>query len=167
MLAVCLRAVIDRTYALEEIVEAAPEVVLLPDEPYAFGPPDVAELIQELQAAPGNAVLYGDLGNLYANERFWPYQIQLTSDWKPDGWEGEFGWGLGVVLRIDHEDGPFFAVTEPDIPSRGRIARKRFAHCAFPACAFQERIDIHARASLTRLVQCGAVHVNSICRVSF
>ena len=29
---------------IEEIVAAAPEVILLPDEPYAFGPRDVAEL---------------------------------------------------------------------------------------------------------------------------
>ena len=37
----------DRRYprvSLEEVVAAAPEVVLLPDEPYAFGPRDVAEL---------------------------------------------------------------------------------------------------------------------------
>ena len=37
----------DRRYprvALDEVVAAAPEVVLLPDEPYAFGPADVAEL---------------------------------------------------------------------------------------------------------------------------
>ena len=30
--------------SLEDVVAAAPEVVLLPDEPYAFGPRDVAEL---------------------------------------------------------------------------------------------------------------------------
>jgi ABC-type Fe3+-hydroxamate transport system substrate-binding protein len=30
----------------EEIVAAAPEVILLPDEPYAFGPRDVAELCE-------------------------------------------------------------------------------------------------------------------------
>jgi ABC-type Fe3+-hydroxamate transport system substrate-binding protein len=29
---------------LEEVVEAAPEVILLPDEPYAFGPREVEEL---------------------------------------------------------------------------------------------------------------------------
>jgi ABC-type Fe3+-hydroxamate transport system substrate-binding protein len=37
----------DRRYPivrLEEVETAAPEVVLLPDEPYAFGPRDVAEL---------------------------------------------------------------------------------------------------------------------------
>jgi len=37
----------DRRYprvALDEVVAAAPEVVILPDEPYAFGPTDVAEL---------------------------------------------------------------------------------------------------------------------------
>jgi ABC-type Fe3+-hydroxamate transport system substrate-binding protein len=31
---------------LEEIVAASPEVILLPDEPYAFGPRDLAELAQ-------------------------------------------------------------------------------------------------------------------------
>ena len=37
----------DRRYPrveLSEIVSAAPDVVLLPDEPYAFGPRDAAEL---------------------------------------------------------------------------------------------------------------------------
>jgi len=37
----------DRRYprvTLEEIEAAQPEVILLPDEPYAFGPPDVVEL---------------------------------------------------------------------------------------------------------------------------
>jgi ABC-type Fe3+-hydroxamate transport system substrate-binding protein len=37
----------DRRYPivkLEDVVAAAPEVILLPDEPYAFGPRDVAEL---------------------------------------------------------------------------------------------------------------------------
>jgi ABC-type Fe3+-hydroxamate transport system substrate-binding protein len=32
--------------ALEDVVAAAPEVILLPDEPYAFGPRDVADLGQ-------------------------------------------------------------------------------------------------------------------------
>lgn len=42
------------------------------------------------------------LANLYEREAFWPHHIQLTEDWKPMGWgEGEFGWGLGVVVRID------------------------------------------------------------------
>ena len=44
-----------------------------------------------------------DLENLYANEAYWPYQIQLTRDWKPVGWEGDFAWGLGVLLRVDPE----------------------------------------------------------------
>jgi len=37
----------DRRYpvvAIEDVVAAAPEVILLPDEPYAFGPRDAAEL---------------------------------------------------------------------------------------------------------------------------
>jgi ABC-type Fe3+-hydroxamate transport system substrate-binding protein len=45
----------DRRYpivSLDDVVAAAPDVVLLPDEPYAFGPRDVAELAQlELPAA--------------------------------------------------------------------------------------------------------------------
>jgi hypothetical protein len=42
-----------------------------------------------------------DLDNLYANEAYWPYQIQLTREWKPAGREGDFAWGLGVLLRVD------------------------------------------------------------------
>ncbi len=45
----------DRRYprvVLEEVVAAAPEVILLPDEPYRFGPGDAAELARlELPAA--------------------------------------------------------------------------------------------------------------------
>jgi ABC-type Fe3+-hydroxamate transport system substrate-binding protein len=45
----------DRRYpriGLDEVVAAAPEVVLLPDEPYAFGPRDAAELARlELPAS--------------------------------------------------------------------------------------------------------------------
>jgi hypothetical protein len=44
-----------------------------------------------------------DLDNLYAYETYWPYQIQLTGEWKPAGWEGDFAWGLGVLLRVDPE----------------------------------------------------------------
>lgn len=39
----------DRRYprvGLDEVVAAAPDVILLPDEPYAFGPRDVAELAE-------------------------------------------------------------------------------------------------------------------------
>lgn len=43
--------------------------------------------------------------NLPEHERFWPYQIQLTRDWKPAGWEGDFGWGLGVLLTVDAQQG--------------------------------------------------------------
>ena len=48
---------------------------------------------------------YGDdepvtFENLYERERFWPYQIELVGDWKPPGWQGSFGWGYGVVLRV-------------------------------------------------------------------
>lgn len=54
-----------------------------------------------IAADPAAAVV--TLENLYENERFWPYQVQLTEDWKPPGWQGDFGWGLGVVKRIDEE----------------------------------------------------------------
>jgi ABC-type Fe3+-hydroxamate transport system substrate-binding protein len=50
----------DRRYPLvepHEIVAASPEVVLLPDEPYAFGPRDVAELAAlELPAAASGRI---------------------------------------------------------------------------------------------------------------
>lgn len=40
--------------------------------------------------------------NLYASERYWPYHVQLTGGWKPEGFEGEqFGWGVGVLVRVE------------------------------------------------------------------
>lgn len=47
----------DRRYPIVEtadIVAAAPEVILLPDEPYAFGPRDVAELARLVIPAARN-----------------------------------------------------------------------------------------------------------------
>lgn len=41
------------------------------------------------------------LENLPRQERFWPHQVQLVQDWKPEGWEGDFGWGMGVVIEVD------------------------------------------------------------------
>ena len=41
------------------------------------------------------------LETLAENEQFWPHQVQLTEDWTPKGWEGDFAWGLGVLLRVD------------------------------------------------------------------
>lgn len=38
---------------------------------------------------------------LYANERFWPYRIQLVEPWKPVGFEGRFGFGVGVLIRVE------------------------------------------------------------------
>jgi ABC-type Fe3+-hydroxamate transport system substrate-binding protein len=42
---------------LEEALERRPDIVLLPDEPYAFGPKDVAELKTKLPPALGRRVL--------------------------------------------------------------------------------------------------------------
>ena len=40
--------------------------------------------------------------NLYANEADWPYHVELTGSWKPEGFEGEqFGWGIGVLVRVE------------------------------------------------------------------
>ncbi len=41
------------------------------------------------------------LENLPRSERFWPHQIQLVEDWRPEGFEGDFGWGMGVVIEVD------------------------------------------------------------------
>lgn len=41
------------------------------------------------------------LASLAANEQFWPHQIRLVEEWKPAGWEGEFGWGMGVLIEVD------------------------------------------------------------------
>ncbi len=38
--------------------------------------------------------------NLYWREVLWPHHVQLTDDWKPVDWEGHFGWGQGVLLRV-------------------------------------------------------------------
>ncbi len=76
--------------------------------------------------------------NLVENERFWPHQIALTRDWKPDGWEGDFGWGFGVLLRVD--------------PSRGvRVDFSRFGKHWIPVDA----TDVVERANAVRL---GADH---------
>lgn len=38
---------------------------------------------------------------LHENERFWPYRIQLVEPWRPVGFEGRFGWGVGVLVRVE------------------------------------------------------------------
>jgi len=38
---------------------------------------------------------------LYDHERFWPYRIQLVEPWKPVGFEGRFGFGVGVLVRVE------------------------------------------------------------------
>jgi hypothetical protein len=38
---------------------------------------------------------------LYVHERFWPYRIQLVEPWKPVGFEGRFGFGVGVLVRVE------------------------------------------------------------------
>lgn len=39
--------------------------------------------------------------SLYDHERFWPYRIQLVEPWKPVGFEGRFGFGVGVLVRVE------------------------------------------------------------------
>jgi hypothetical protein len=39
--------------------------------------------------------------NLYERESDWPYRIQLTQDWKPEGWVGRFGFGVGILVRVE------------------------------------------------------------------
>lgn len=44
------------------------------------------------------------LSNLLQHERDWPYQVALARAWKPEGHEGEFGWGagtIGVLIRVE------------------------------------------------------------------
>jgi hypothetical protein len=72
--------------------------------------------------------------NLAEREAFWPYQVQLTRDWKPEGWEGDFGWGYGVLLTVD--------------PSRGlRVDFGRFGKHWIPV----EVTDVVERANRVRL----------------
>jgi len=66
--------------------------------------PPSARVVEGLYVAADPTAPAVDLDNLYASERFWPHQIQLVEDWKPAGWEGDFGWGMGVLLRV-REDG--------------------------------------------------------------
>jgi hypothetical protein len=55
----------------------------------------------QVETAPApdpDAITYA---NLYEHEADWPYQIQLTKNWKPEGWEGRFGFGMGVLVRVE------------------------------------------------------------------
>lgn len=112
--------------------------------------PSVPEL-ELAPAAPGAEVVEGAVyaaarpqapvvtaANLAENERFWPHQIALTRDWKPARWEGDFGWGLGVLLRVD--------------PRKGlRVDFSRFGKHWIPVDA----TDVIERANAVRL---GAEH---------
>ena len=42
-----------------------------------------------------------DYANLYRHEKSWPYRVTLTEAWKPAGWEGRFGWGVGILVRVE------------------------------------------------------------------
>lgn len=42
--------------------------------------------------------------NLYWREAYWPYHVEMTAPWKPEGFEGErLGWGIGVLVRVEPE----------------------------------------------------------------
>jgi hypothetical protein len=42
--------------------------------------------------------------NLYWREAYWPYHVEMTEPWKPEGFEGErLGWGIGVLVRVEPE----------------------------------------------------------------
>lgn len=60
-------------------------------------------VVQGIYRAADPAAPPVDASSLFANERFWPHQIQLTETWQPPGWEGDFGWGLGVLLEVSAE----------------------------------------------------------------
>ena len=41
-------------------------------------------------------------GNLYDLEAYWPYHVELTKPWKPEGFAGDHvGHGLGVLIRVE------------------------------------------------------------------
>ncbi|MEM9174743.1 MAG: hypothetical protein AAGC67_05880 [Myxococcota bacterium] len=82
----------------------------------------------DVRAAPVTLV------NLPAKERFWPHQIRLVEDWKPEGWGGDFGWGMGVVIEVDRA-------------TRVRVDFSRFGKHWVPAHV----TDIVARANRIRL----------------
>jgi hypothetical protein len=53
-------------------------------------------------AAPATDVVTYE--NLYAHEAYWPYHVELTESWKPEGYPGEqLGWGIGVLVRVEPE----------------------------------------------------------------
>jgi len=42
--------------------------------------------------------------NLYWREAYWPYHVEMTAPWTPEGFEGErLGWGIGVLVRVEPE----------------------------------------------------------------
>lgn len=96
-----------------------------------------ASLWEEIAASerapdPNEPVTYA---NLFERELFWPHQIQLTADWKPVGWgEEPFGWGMGVLLRVDAE-------------GRLRVDFSRFGKHWLPANV----TDVLARANQLRV----------------
>ncbi len=101
--------------------------------PIAEEPPS-ARVVEGLYTAADPTAPAVDLDNLYASERFWPHQVRLVEDWKPAGWEGDFGWGMGVLLRV-REDGAL------------RVDFSRFGKHWIPA----EVTDVVERANEIRL----------------
>ncbi|MCR9094206.1 MAG: hypothetical protein NXI30_08315 [bacterium] len=100
----------------------------------ALDAPTPAEQVRgEIYHAEDEAAPVVTLQNLPRSERFWPHQIQLTTDWKPEGWEGDFGWGMGVVIEVDDQ-------------SRIRVDFSRFGKHWIPA----EVTDVVARANQIR-----------------
>ena len=96
--------------------------------------PPATRVVDGLYTAADPAAAEVRLDNLYASEHYWPHQIQLVEDWKPPGWEGEFGWGMGVLLRV-REDGAL------------RVDFARFGKHWIPA----EVTDVVQRANAIRL----------------
>lgn len=39
--------------------------------------------------------------NLDEHEQSWPYRVKLVDSWKPAGWKGRFGWGVGILVRVE------------------------------------------------------------------
>ena len=102
-----------------KLPEAAPDAGLEPGAIYRAADPNAPPVTVE---------------RLAESERFWPHQVQLTRDWKPEDWDGAFGWGLGVLVRVD--------------PVRGlRVDFSRFGKHWVPI----EATDVVARAEAIRL----------------
>jgi len=79
------------------IATRAVVLVLLLSSPAIAADGPVSHLDRGIESDPGKVTW----DNLYESERFWPYRIELVEAWRPAGHEGRFGWGVGILVRVE------------------------------------------------------------------